>query len=381
LYQRSKATRLTLSINLTVEMPSHKPISLPSDPVRSATVAGLRYVQDHGPGIQRQQAKEGFRYIGVNGKPIRDKEELRRIQALVIPPAWTDVWICPSAQGHLQAVGRDARGRKQYRYHPGYREVRDQTKFSRMLAFGAALRKIRRHVRKDLGRPGLPREKVLAVVVKLLETTCMRVGNDEYVRQNSSYGLTTLHDKHVIVKGSRVQFTFRGKSGQEQDIELNDATLAKIVKKCRDLPGYELFQYVSEDGNRCRIDSEDVNSYLREITGEEFTAKDFRTWGGTGLAALALGDLGACETEAAAKRNVMAAIKAVAGKLGNRPATCRKYYIHPAVIDAYMEGSLLDLLRKYKQRKGAELCVLTLVKAYAKDLACQQKMGRKAGTI
>lgn len=339
------------------------------DTLISAEIAGLRYVKNQNTGIQRIPEKDGFRYMGVDGKPATDKATLDRIRSLVIPPAWTDVWICPSPNGHLQAVGRDAKDRKQYRYHPDYRSVRDETKFGRMLQFGAALRKIRQRVSSDLRKPGLPREKVLALVVKLLESTCMRVGNDEYARQNCSYGLTTLRDKHASIRGSHVRFTFRGKSGQEQDIELNDAHLARIVKRCRDLPGYELFQYIGEDGNHYRIDSSDVNSYLREITGQDFTAKDFRTWGGTGLAALALETLGACESETSARKNVIAAVKAVAAKLGNRPATCRKYYVHPAILDAYMNGRLLHSLGRHKGDRRAERCVLELVKKYASGAA------------
>ena len=335
------------------------------DPLVSAGLAGLRYVKNQTTGIQRIPAKNSFRYLGVDGKTIRDKAVLERIRSLVIPPAWTDVWICPSPNGHLQAVGRDAKGRKQYRYHPDYRAVRDQTKFGRMLEFGAALRTIRLHVGNDLRKPGLPREKILAVVVKLLESTYMRVGNDEYVRQNSSYGLTTLRNKHASVHGTHINFTFRGKSGQQQDIELNDAKLARIVKRCRDLPGYELFQYIGDDGNHHAIDSSDVNSYLREITGQDFTAKDFRTWGGTGLAALTLETLGASESETAAKKNVVTAVKAVAAKLGNRPATCRKYYVHPVILDAYMNGRLLHSLERHKGARRAERCVLELVKRYA----------------
>src|SRR3954469_2228364 len=231
-----------------------KSLPLPVDPLQSAVVAGLRYVNHQGPGIRRIRTKNGFRYLDVDGKPLRHNETLRRIKSLVSPPAWNDVWICPSPYGHLQEVGRDARGRKQYRYHPDYREVRDQTKFGRMPAFGAALRKIRLRVSRDLRLPGLPKEKVLAAVVRLLDSTFMRIGNDEYVRQNHSYGLTTLRNKHATVKGSSLHFHFRGKSGQEQDIELNDERLAKIVKKCRDLPGYELFQYIAEDGSTSRID-------------------------------------------------------------------------------------------------------------------------------
>ncbi len=354
-------------------MPRSKKIILfPADPLQSAVVAGLRYIREEGPGITRVPTGQGFRYLQPDGKPVADESEIRRINALAIPPAWTNVWICPSPAGHLQAVGRDAKGRKQYRYHSSYRQVRDQTKFGRMLAFGAALPKIRKQVEQDLKLPGLPKKKVLATVVRLLESTCMRIGNDEYARENSSYGLTTLRDKHVDISGSKMRFHFNGKSGQQQDIELNDPRLAKIVKSCRDIPGYELFQYIDEEGGHCRIDSSDVNTYLREITGEDFSAKDFRTWGGTGQAALALEEFGACECEADAKKNVVAAVKAVAAKLGNRPATCRKYYVHPAVIDAYMEGSLLDALKKVSGEGREEVCVITLIEKYVANLTASK---------
>jgi DNA topoisomerase-1 len=351
----------------------NKVIAFPLDPIKSASVAGLRYVRGEGPGIIRLKVGSGFRYVGVDGKPVRNGDELRRIRSLVIPPAWTQVWICPSPNGHLQAVGRDARGRKQYRYHPEYRKVRDQTKFGRMLAFGAALPKIRERVEKDIALPGLPKNKVLATVVRLLETTCMRVGNEEYAKQNSSFGLTTLHDKHVEIKGSRMRFHFRGKSGQDQDIELNDGRLAKIVKRCRDIPGYELFQYIDSEGNHCRIDSTGVNEYLREITGEEFTAKDFRTWGGTGLAALAFEQIGPFESESDAKKKVVEVIKSVAKSLGNRPATCRKYYVHPAIIEAYTSGILLEALGACSGEKRQEACIMRLIEKYVHELASAKK--------
>ncbi|HUS05702.1 MAG TPA: hypothetical protein VMZ52_05385 [Bryobacteraceae bacterium] len=352
---------------------SRKVIPFPQDPLKSASVAGLRYVLDEGPGITRVKKRDTFEYFDPDGKKLTDEGELKRIRSLVIPPAWTEVWICPSASGHLQAVGRDAKGRKQYRYHPEYRKVRDQTKFGRMLAFGAALPKIRKRVEDDLNLPGLPKSKVLATAVRLLERTCMRVGNDEYAKENCSYGLTTLHDKHVDISGSKIRFHFRGKSGQAQDIELSDPRLAKIVKQCRDIPGYELFQYVDEAGNHCRIDSADVNEYLREITGEEFTAKDFRTWGGTGLAALAFEELGKSENGADSKKNIVAAIKTVAERLGNRPATCRKYYVHPAIIDAYVDGSLLEILQTTKCDRREEDCVMKVVTRYIENLTIPEK--------
>jgi DNA topoisomerase-1 len=329
-------------------------IVLPADPLESAQAVGLRYVSDAIPGIQRRRAGKGFTYIGPDGKPVRDKATLQRIKSLVIPPAWTDVWICPRADGHLQATGRDAKGRKQHRYHPQYRDVRDKVKYSRMKAFAAALPVIRERVREDLARQGVPREKVLAAVVRLLETTLIRVGNDEYAKQNDSFGLTTMRDEHVDVSGARMRFRFKGKSGKEHQIELSDPRLAKIVKRCQDLPGEELFQYVDEEGAVRDVASEDVNTYLREITGEDFSAKDFRTWNGTVLAAVALGECPACETQAEIKKNVVATIKQVAEKLGNRPATCRKYYVHPAVLDSYTAGELLESLKPAARMNGAD---------------------------
>lgn len=325
--------------------------------VQSATLAagraGLRYVSDSRPGIRRKSARSGFRYVGVDGKPVRDRDTLGRIRSLVIPPAWTDVWICSHEKGHIQVTARDAKGRKQYRYHPRWRSTRDETKYAHVIGFGKALPAIRRRVDRDLARQGLPREKVLATVVRLLETTLMRVGNEEYARSNGSFGLTTLRDRHVRIDGARLQFRFKGKSSKEHFIELNDRRLAAIVRRCRDLPGYELFQYL--DGNEeCHsIDSEDVNNYLREITGEDYTAKDFRTWAGTLLAALALREFETFDSHAQAKRNLMRAIESVAAKLGNTPAICRKCYIHPAVMDAYLDGTMRDALQR-RAEKGLE---------------------------
>jgi len=309
-----------------------------ADPKVSAQAAGLRYVMDTRPGIRRVRAGRGFRYTGPDGKTVRDKETLARIKSLVIPPAWVRVWICPVANGHLQATGRDARGRKQSRYHPRWREVRDGTKYERMKDFAAALPAIRARVQEDLGRQGLPREKVLATIVSLMEQTHIRVGNAEYAKENGSYGLTTMRNKHVEVDGATVTFSFQGKSKVHHTVSLRDRRLARIVKRCEELPGYELFQYVNGDGETRSIDSADVNEYLGEITGQHFTAKDFRTWAGTVMACDLLLGMGPFETETQAKKNVVEAIKAVAAKLGNTPAVCRKCYVHPAVLEAYMGG-------------------------------------------
>jgi DNA topoisomerase-1 len=310
----------------------------PSDPSESAQAAGLRYVRDTMPGIRRRRAGTGFSYIGPDGQRIRDESILRRIRSLAIPPAYTEVWICPLANGHLQAVGRDAKGRKQYRYHPKWRETRDETKFGRMLAFSEALPGIRRRVESDLARPGLPREKVLATVVRLLEITGIRVGNDEYARANRSFGLTTLQNDHVEVSGSTMRFKFRGKSGKIHTASLNDRRLARIVQRCQSLPGEDLFQYVDEEGTEQTIGSGDVNDYLREITGEDFTAKDFRTWSGTTLALAALEEIGPSPDEREAKSAILKAIDSVAEQLNNTRAVCRKYYVHPMVLERYLSG-------------------------------------------
>jgi DNA topoisomerase I len=312
------------------------------DPGEAADAAQLRYVSDSRPGIQRLRHGRSFRYAGPDGQAVRDLPTLRRIRSLAIPPAWTQVWICPIAHGHIQAVGRDARGRKQYRYHARWRTVRDEAKFDRILQFGRALPTIRERVGKDLERPGLPREKVLASVVRLLETSLIRVGNAEYARENGSYGLTTLRSRHVTVEGARVRFEFRGKGGKQHIVDVSDRRLAAVVRRCQDLPGHELFQYLDEDGQRQAIDSADVNAYLREIGGEEFTAKDFRTWGGTVLAAFALAGPG---QEGDARRRLTAAIGQVAARLGNTPTICRKCYIHPDVVAAHLSGSLEGGLR------------------------------------
>jgi DNA topoisomerase-1 len=341
-----------------------------TDPLESAAEAGLRYMRSGGPCIKRIRCGKAFRYVGPTGKSLRDPKQLARIRSLVIPPAWREVAICPSPNGHLQAVGIDARGRKQYRYHARYREVRDQAKFSRMIAFGTLLAVIRRQVEKDLHRQGLPKEKVLATVVRLLETSFIRVGNDEYAKENDSFGLTTLKNRHVRIDGTKLQFRFRGKSGQEHRIELTDRRLASIVKRCQDLPGYELFEYLDEEGKVCAVESNDVNRYIREIAGSDFTAKDFRTWAGTILAVRAFAATGPSRNERDGKKTVVNAVKSVAAQLGNRPATCRKYYIHPAILDAYLDGSLFPVLKRGEQQETAysglglsteEYCLMVIV--------------------
>jgi DNA topoisomerase I len=321
-----------------------RPAAAPPPPHESAASAGLRYVSDTSPGIRRKRAGTGFTYLGPDGQRLTDEKTLERIRKLAIPPAYTDVWICPSPNGHIQATGRDARGRKQYRYHPKWREVRDETKFGRMVAFSEVLPKIRTRVEADLARPGLPREKVLATVVRLLECTNIRVGNDEYARTNRSYGLTTLRDKHVEVSGGNLRFGFKGKSGKTHEVELSDRRLARIVQRCRDMPGEELFQFLDDDGNRQTIGSGDVNDYLREISGQEFTAKDFRTWSGTMLAVAALRELGPMDTEREAKSAIVKAVDQVADQLNNTRAVCRKYYIHPTVFETYLAGTMLTAL-------------------------------------
>lgn len=342
-----------------------------ADPKIAAKQAGLLYVNDNGPGIQRRRRGKTFVYIGADSKLVTNKRTLKRIASLVIPPAWENVWICPIENGHIQAVGRDARGRKQYRYHARYREVRDETKYNRMVEFGAVLPKIRLQVKRDLAAPGLPQRKVLAAIVELLDKTCIRVGNDEYAKQNKSYGLTTLKDQHVKIRGASMHLHFRGKSKQDHDITLTDRRLARIVKACQDLPGQELFQYKTENGGSMKVDSAEVNGYIREITNEDFTAKDFRTWHGTGHMAQQLAALGPAQSETEAKRNIAQAVKETAKHLGNQPAACRKYYIHPAVFDSYLEKTIFQAMEKIHSRasgnaKGlgpVEVAVLRLVQA------------------
>ena len=340
-----------------------------NDPAASARAAGLRYVDDHRPGLRRRRTgkklRQGRRWIDgfvvedERGRVVRDAATLERIRKLAIPPAWRDVWICPLPEGHLQATGRDARGRKQYRYHPRWREERDGTKYARMIALGHALPALRRRVAADLRRPGLPGAKVLATVARLLETTFIRVGNEEYARSNKSFGLTTLQDRHVQVGPTKMRFRFRGKSGVVHEISVTDPTMARIVRRCRDLPGQELFQYIGDGGNPATIDSADVNDYIREAAGDEFTAKDFRTWAGTVLAAGALRQLAAerrigrhARPVRPTNRDVARAISSVAERLGNTLAVCRKCYVHPAIVASYLDGTLPSALTA---RAGARL--------------------------
>jgi DNA topoisomerase-1 len=360
-------------------MTRRKQDEVTADPAASAKLAGLHYVSDEKPGIRRIRHGTGFTYRDARDKPLKNSESLARIRSLAVPPAWTDVWICPDADGHLQATGHDARGRKQYRYHAEFRAVRDDAKYGRMLAFAKALPKIRRSVTRDLRARDMPQRKVLAAVVRLLQMTLIRVGNDEYARENSSFGLTTMRNHHAEVNGAKIHFEFRGKSGVRHEIDLHDPALARIISHCQDLPGQELFGYVDEDGKAHDIGSADVNDYLREITGQEFTAKDFRTWAGTVLAAQALKEFETFDSEAAAKRNIVRAIESVAKSLGNTKAVCRKCYIHPEIIDAYLDRSLCETLKARAQQKlrsrlsrlsAEEAAVLTLL---------QQRLGRRPG--
>jgi DNA topoisomerase I len=360
-------------------------VGLPAqNPIVAAKVAGLRYVTDRTPGIRRIGTGKASRYIRPDGHVIRNSSTLARIRALAIPPAWTDVWICPFEEGHLQAVGRDARKRKQYRYHHRWREVRDSTKFDRMADFGKALPRIRARVKRDLARPDLPKEKVLATIVRLLETTLIRVGNEEYTKQNNSFGLTTLRNHHVDVSGPKVSFYFRGKSGRRHAISVKDPHLAKIVRRCRDLPGYELFQYIDEAGERHAITSTDVNDYLREISEDDFTAKDFRTWAGTVIAIEALCACEKFKSQKEAKKNVLRVVEQVSAKLGNTVAVCRKCYIHPAVFETYEQGILatppagtrsrrerafVHMIRRWSKPKAK----LSLAGALVKSIEAQKK--------
>lgn len=317
---------------------------------------GLFHASDQDPGLRRRKARgPGFDYLDADGRPVTDEKTLDRIRALAIPPAWTDVWISPKANGHIQAVGRDRRGRKQYRYHARWRETRDSSKYDRLVAFGRALPRLRRRVDEDLARRGLPREKVLAAVVRVMEATLIRVGNEEYARTNRSFGLTTLRDRHVKIGGASARFEFRGKSGKPHVTGFNDRRLARIVKACQDLPGQRLFQYLDDEGQRRAVESADVNAYIRDALGEDFSTKDFRTWAGTVAAARALTSP-ECADLTAAKRNLNTCVKAVAGLLGNTAAVARSAYIHPSILDAYAEGRL-DL-RPRQEARAFELAVL-----------------------
>jgi DNA topoisomerase I len=315
---------------------------LVEEAIEAAEEAGLRYVTDDRPGYTRKAKGDDFEYFDTEEKPIADEQRLLRVKRLAIPPAWTDVWICPSANGHIQATGRDARRRKQYLYHERWREIRDQNKYDRMIAFGKALPKIRRRVAKDLKLPGLPRNKVLATVVQLLERTSIRIGNEEYARENKSFGLTTMQDRHVEVKGAKLRFRFRGKSGKDHEVDVTDRRIAKIVSRLQDLPGQDLFKYCDDNDQIHDVKSQDVNEYLREITGEDFSAKDFRTLAGTVLTAVALNAQEKFENAKQAKKNISTAIKAVAQILGNTPAICRKCYVHPAIFESYLSRKSIE---------------------------------------
>jgi DNA topoisomerase I len=343
----------------------------------SAAAAGLRYVTDAMPGIRRQRHGRGFTYTDPDGQVIRSREMINRFRALVIPPAWTDVWICPYEDGHLQVTARDARGRKQYRYHPGFRQHRDGTKFERMFELSDVLWKIRERVESDIELDGLARDKIMATVVWLLETTLIRIGSDEYAKANKSFGLTTLRRRHVAVVGHELRFEFRGKSGIQHAVAVTDRRIARIVQRCQALRGEELFKYLDDEGKRQTVQAEDVNAYLQDITGRDVTAKDFRTWAGTMLVAEALRKMGPAETKREAERNIVAAVDVTAKRLGNTRSVCRKYYIHPALIEAYLEGSVLPPLperRKWSARKAQgptlrqhEMDVLAFIKARLKD--------------
>jgi DNA topoisomerase I len=341
------------------------------DPQETAEAAGLMYVTDERPGITRKRAGKGWVYHKPDGSRITDEKTIARINSLAIPPAYTDVWICPRPNGHLQATGRDAKGRKQYRYHPKFRETRESNKYEHMLDFAKALPAIRATIDEHMRRRGLPREKVLATVVHLLEATMIRVGNADYAKRNKSYGLTTLRDRHVDVEGGELRFHFKGKSGKSWRLSVRDRRVAKIVKASQDLPGQHLFQYVDENGERREVTSTDVNDYLREISGRDITAKDFRTWTGTVLAALALAEFETVDTDAAAKRNVRTAIENVAERLGNTPTICRKCYVHPEVLNAYLDKNLIldikeeieDELSDVGKLRPEEAAVLALLRS------------------
>lgn len=325
---------------------------------KSETPPGLRYVNDDEPGMTRHRKGDAFFYRTASGKTVRDKDTLARIRSLAIPPAYTDVWICEKATGHIQATGRDARGRKQYRYHPKYREHRESRKYEHMIEFARALPDIRERVKKDMGRSGLSREKVVATVVALLESTLIRVGNEDYARDNRSYGLTTLREKHIDVRGQELRFRFKGKSGKDWNLKLSDRRIAKVVRQCQDLPGQHLFQYVDDEDERRVVTSADVNDYLRQISGQDVSAKDFRTWAGTVLAALALREFEAFDSQTLAKKNIKAAIQRVAERLGNTPTICRKCYVHPEIVTTYLDGKLAEELERKAEKAFENLSAL-----------------------
>ncbi len=357
------------------------PPAPPDDPREAAEAAGLIYVSDDSPGINRTRRGKSFSFVHPGGEVVSDDQTLLRIRSLVIPPAWEDVWICPSDRGHIQAVGRDARGRKQYRYHAKFRQIRDETKYARMLQFVQALPRLRKRIGRDMRKPGLARQKVLAAVVRLLETTLIRVGNEEYARENHHFGLTTMRSDHVKVTGSTVHFHFKGKSGVEHEIDISDPRIAEIVRECQKLSAEELFAYVDENGATVDVTSNDVNDYLREITGQDFTAKDFRTWAGTVLAAQALNEFEKFDSKAQAKKNIVRAIESVAAKLGNTRAVCKKCYIHPAILDSYMDGELSETLRKRAARMERHLADLEPEEAAVLVLLQRRLAARNQKTV
>ncbi|MEK0084829.1 DNA topoisomerase IB [Benzoatithermus flavus] len=357
-----------------------EPLAAASDVAREELrELGLRYVSDAMPGITRRRAGSGFAYRQPDGRPLKDEDTLRWIRRLALPPAWRQVWISPFRDGHLLATGRDAKGRKQYRYHPRWRAIRDEAKFDRMLAFGRALPRIRAEVEAEMKRPGLGKRKVVATVVHLLETTLIRVGNDEYAKANRTFGLTTMRDRHFKAEGSRLRFSFRGKGGKRHVITLKSRRLAQLVRRMQELPGQELFQYVDEEGRPQPIDSSDVNAYLREVGGSDFTAKDFRTWAGTVLAAWALSEFEAFDSQAAAKRNVTQAIERVASRLGNTPAICRKSYVHPEIVGAYLDGSLIESLRAEIEEELRQELEGLVPEEVAVLVFLQQRLAHNAG--
>jgi DNA topoisomerase-1 len=340
-------------------------------PEAAARSAGLRYVSDDEPGLRRKRSGRGFSYIAANGVAPADASAVARIKSLAIPPAWSEVWICARPDGHLQATGRDARGRKQYRYHPAFRDIRESTKYERMPGFAAVLPAIRAAVRRHMALPGLPRDKIVATVVHLLDTTLIRIGNDDYARQNNSYGLTTLRSRHVVVDGSEIRFSFTGKSGKQWSLKIRDRRVAKIIKACQELPGQELLQYLDAEGKRQSVNSGDVNDYLRQVSGQDFTAKDFRTWAGTVLAAVALAELPHAPGSTQAKKSLRAVIQQVAARLGNTVTICRKCYVHPRIVNAFLGGTYrLDLDRAVMPGDACldglrpeEIAVATLLRA------------------
>ncbi len=364
--------------NLSPERKKIASLEIITDPQEAAEEAGLRYVSDESPGYTRRRRGRKFLYFDTEGREIHDEARVMRLNRLAIPPAYTDVWICPSPNGHLQATGRDERGRKQYRYHDRWREERDKNKYEKMIVFGQALPGIRRRINRDLKRRGLPREKVLATVVQLLERSLIRIGNEAYAKENKSFGLTTMRNRHVEVKGAKVRFRFRGKSGQAHDIDTEDRRVARIIKKLQELPGQEIFQYLDAKGGQHQVTSDDVNQYLRETSGEEFTAKDFRTWAGTIMAATVLQAQEPFENKSEAKKNIKDAIGAVARVLGNTPAVCRKCYVHPAVLETYLDGNLIAGLRKRREETLADSFADLRAEEAAVLTFLQEKLAKKA---